>query len=510
MPELSGSSNPLEVAAGGYTLQAPGMTGSISEVDPQVSVTRGEGGMYESNLMAAIGNANIAMEKMFVMEVNAEASAEPVETTRAAGLVATTREGEAAMVFGMPSLGDNVGYVVLYTDEAGVSRWIFPEAGATTAAATRGGGSDVVFHLPLASAPLPPGGEDEAATRGPISQLGRRLVRVLTWVTDDLVGQGALAVVTQWEKQNRPYGFHLIEPDTYQLPNPRGAPVAWDLIRQGRTLLFIHGTFSSAEASFAQIPKATLKQLAQIYQGRIIAFNHPSLYHSPTQNVQTFLDMLPDKMALDLDIVTHSRGGLVGRELTERLGDVNLRGRKITVRKALLMASPNQGTILADGEHGMDLVDRYTNLLTFLPDNAYTLILEGLLAVVKLLFHGTVQGVPGVSCLNPRGDYLRRLNTSPAHRVTYYALTADFMPDAPGLLARFWKRVEGKLVDSVFGEANDSVVPTRGSYEAGPNSPGFPIPPERRVIYGKETRVNHSAYFSNAAANQQIVAWLSK
>ena len=516
MTELTGSSAPIEIAPGGYQLRAPGLVGAVKELNPVESATRGEGGLREPQLLAAIESAGMFAGKVFEIEVAVEAPAvTPGGTTRADGLTAVTREGEPAVIFAMPHLEEGAEYAVLYTDEAGISRWIFPAdapPGGGAAPATRGAGSEVVFYLPRAGGPAPPEALDDAArnsgARGPISILGRRVVRVLAWSSAPIIGAGALGVAKQWEATRRPYGFHLIEPERYSQPQPQGSPVDWDWLRQGRALLMLHGTFSSSEASYGQFDLETLKALAAQYGGRLFAFNHPSLHHSPIENVQNLLEMLPAGISLDLDILTHSRGGLVGRELVERLGQHDTAGRRVSVRKAVLAASPNQGTILIDPQNGLDLIDRYTNAITLLPDNAYTLTAEALLAVVKLLGYGAVTGLPGLSCLRPGGDYLAALNTGTPHTTEYYALAADYTPVEPALLARLGSVAENVFMDSIFKAANDMVVPTLGSYAAGAASPGFPIPPERRRIFAGADRVRHTSYFSTPIARKQIVDWL--
>jgi hypothetical protein len=39
MPDLTGASTPIDIAPGGYQLQAPGLVGSVKEIDAQVSAT---------------------------------------------------------------------------------------------------------------------------------------------------------------------------------------------------------------------------------------------------------------------------------------------------------------------------------------------------------------------------------------------------------------------------------------------------------------------------------------
>jgi hypothetical protein len=510
MPDLTGTSTPIEIAPGGYQLRAPGLVGTVKEIDAQASATRGDGGLRDAQLLAAIDSAGLVSGKVFEIDVLAEAPAVTPEGTRADGLTAVTREGEPAVVFAMPHLEEGAEYAVLYTDEAGVSRWIFPtDAPAAAAPATRGAGSEVTFNLPRAVAPTPPEAQQGgAASRGPVSLLGRRVVRVLAWSAAPVIGAGVLAVAEQWEGSKRPYGFHLIEPDRYTQPKPAGSPVDWDLLKQGRALLLLHGTFSTSESAYAGFDRDTLQALAAHYGQRVFAFNHPSLHHSPVTNVQTLLEMLPPGISLDLDIITHSRGGLVGRELTERLAQHDTGGRQLRVHKAILVASPNQGTILADPENGIDLIDRYTNAIALLPDNAYTLIIEGVLALVKLLGVGALTGLPGMSAFRPGGEFLNSLNAGAPHQTEYYALTADYTPTAPGLLARMTKMVGNQFVDSVFKAANDMCVPTAGSYTAGNKSPGFPIPPDHRRVFAGADQVMHTNYFGTPVVRKQILDWL--
>ena len=39
MPDLTGTSSPIELAPGGYQLRAPGLVGTAKEIDAQASAT---------------------------------------------------------------------------------------------------------------------------------------------------------------------------------------------------------------------------------------------------------------------------------------------------------------------------------------------------------------------------------------------------------------------------------------------------------------------------------------
>lgn len=101
---------------------------------------------------------------------------------------------------------------------------------------------------------------------------------------------------------------------------------------------------------------------------------------------------------LEIDVVTHSRGGLVGRELLSRVQQ----GIPLRVRKMIMVACPNRGTPLADGEHWLTMLDRYTSLLADLPDTSASVIMEGILTVVKLIGHAGLRKLPGLAAMTPK------------------------------------------------------------------------------------------------------------
>ena len=81
-----------------------------------------------------------------------------------------------------------------------------------------------------------------------------------------------------------------------------------------RSLLFLHGTFSHAAAAFADLGSdGAFEALSNLYGGRVFAFNHLSVGRSPEENVKTLLEAIRGASLSPLDVVTHSRGGLVLR-----------------------------------------------------------------------------------------------------------------------------------------------------------------------------------------------------
>ena len=494
---LTGSALPVAISKKpGYHLQAPGLHGQVFEVEPAGATTRATAGEKEQELQQGIERAEMHQTAIFEIAVQRDdLTGKDQAATRAAGAVHTTRGGESAMVLTTPRLTENMQSVVLYTDDAGVSRWVF--TGGTDAA------GNFTFYLPRSGAPAPP--EPEEATRGPISFAARRVVRVLSFLSDDIVGLGAQLIAQAWENKHRPYGFYTATPGAVD------SSVSWSELQGKRALLLIHGTTGIARSTFhGLVNDATnFAALRELYGNRIIAFNHPSLHHNPAENIRRFFKDLPANAQLNLDVITHSRGGLVGRELMERTRAFDTAGHTLKFGKAIFVGTPHRGTILADGKHWMDFIDRMTNLLNAAPDNTFVLAIEGILSIVKIIASGALSGLPGLEAMLPSGDYLKRLNDSHDHGIRYHAITARYRPHDENLLRRFVKKaVKGHLIDKIFGEDNDGVVPTEGCFDAGSGAHGFPIPKDQRAIFQLEDNVHHTSYFQNSVVNRKLVEWL--
>ena len=83
-----------------------------------------------------------------------------------------------------------------------------------------------------------------------------------------------------------------------------------------------------------------------LYGDRIYAFDHFTLSRTPEENARMLLEGLPDK-TFTFDVITHSRGGLVLRNLVERSAAFGPLAKRFKLGRAVLVASPNEGTPLA-------------------------------------------------------------------------------------------------------------------------------------------------------------------
>lgn len=123
-------------------------------------------------------------------------------------------------------------------------------------------------------------------------------------------------------------------------------------VQKGRILLFIHGTFSNNdnlcnELRYSADGQQFLADIAKQANGagvnydQVLAFDHFTVSRSPVLNALELGRIMAGSSA-DVDIVCHSRGGLVTRWFMEVFDRAD-RSR----RRAVLVGSPLRGTSLA-------------------------------------------------------------------------------------------------------------------------------------------------------------------
>ena len=278
-------------------------------------------------------------------------------------------------------------------------------------------------------------------------------------------------------------------------------------LRAGPALLLIHGTNSSTHEAFGALERAWVQELNARYQGRVFAFDHPTLATSPEENAAWISDwLLQDPNITDgysLDILCHSRGGLVARELAERPRD-----QRIAIRSIVFVATPNNGTPLVDPEHLGEFVNLLTNLAALVPTNPVTDALAVILGLVQdLALDIALPHLPGLAAMDPKGEYLEKLNAQAevdkTPRRRYCALAADFEPLSTDPRMR---RLRNRLFDRVFEVArNDLVVPTRSVYLRHGT---FHIPADQRFILDSSYGTDHSGFWQTPQATQRLAEWL--
>lgn len=502
MPPLTGSAQPVPLGEG-YAVRAPGIQGNAELQRPHTDASRaGRTDEGTAALDEAFASTGVTEIRQIDVQIRPSTGPRPLEPLRSA-------DAQEMLELEVPDLGAETGQAVLACDESGVLTWHLPEAGPGGGAGVRGSGPTRRFLIPATaiSAPTLPPGE----SRSLIGAVGRKLLKVLVYpVTDPILGVLSDSFAERWESRNRPYGIRSMSPGDFRVKGAGTLQAAdWTRLAAGRALLMVHGTFSTAHGAFAALPDATFTELHSRYGGRVLGFNHFTLAHDPRQNVEWLLSQLPPDVRLDVDVVCHSRGGLVSRTLAEQPSVFGLDSGRVRVRRVVFVGVPNRGTSLADPEHMVKLLDRLTSALNLFPTGVITEVLEAIITAVKLVGHGALKGLEGLASMRPDGRFLAALNVGKPTGVEYYGIAADYEPRADGLKALVAGKVADTVIDRVFQQVpNDLVVPEPGVYSKN-GSGAFPIPAERLLRLPSGEGVIHTTMFGHPQTSAMLARWLT-
>lgn len=404
----------------------------------------------------------------------------------------------------VPDLGADVAQVLLAVDENGVASWNFAVDEAGRAAPTTRGGGTVRFVVPAfatqnADGAAPP-------NRGVLGLLGRKVLELVALPLGKLVMPAiARAAAGAWEGDKRATRVRTVTTENY-----RTGDVAdlneddWARLAKGRSLWFVHGTFSTTQGGFCGTDPAALAALSQAYGGRVAAFDHHTLGVSPIENVAQLAALVPAGLELEVDLVSHSRGGLVSRAIAGAQGTAS----PFQVRRLVHVATPNHGTALATPDNLVAFLDRVTTMANLAPDgtplDAVASVLSAVLVAVKVIAKYGVTALPGLAAMDAGGEFLAAFNAAPIE-AEQFAVAADYTPS--GGWRALVRQGENLLVDRVFGGvANDLVVPTAGVYEG---SDAVVIPPDHRAVLPTDRAVYHGAFFNQPDVMSTVTGWLT-
>lgn len=384
---------------------------------------------------------------------------------------------------------------------------VFPEA----LTVTRSGGGEVLQ--------VPVGVSDVNQERGVVSSV---LLKGLNIFTKKAVSHKIKDIAEDLEKKqlDNKSGLYFLDKD-FQFTE-FVAPA-----KAGTFLLFIHGTASSTKGSYGELPQTELwPYLFQQYPEHVLAFQHETLTKSPLQNVLELVQQLPADSVLDL--ITHSRGGLVGEILArfcngndtnkgfdkneiaylnkcKRTGDVEtinnikpvLLTKKITINRFIRVACPAQGTILASKR-----MDNFFNVVLnlaclaggILASPAYIAFKNLIAAVIDC--KNEVDVLPGLEAMNPDSAFIKVLN-SPASEVI---IDSHLIVVAGNCKTRLsFKALVIICSKLFFAKDNDLVVNTVSMYSGSRRTSAL------QYLFDEATDVDHFHYFKNPRTNSAIL-----
>lgn len=352
---------------------------------------------------------------------------------------------------------------------------------------------------------VPAPGEDEVAlpievvpgTRNLLTKTLRRVVRVVAVKTVGwALHHATRTIVGGWDERRHPPRLRAWGPANHRDPNAPAPDLA--AFGAGPSLLVVHGFTGSIHGSFGDLSDDVVGTIAGAYGGRALAYDHPTLVATPLTNAELARDqLLAAGTPLTLDVLAHSRGGLVARELAHLLDSTGSRIRSIT-----FVATPNDGTPLADTNRPMGLLDALTNLAGAVPgSDAIALALELLKDIVV---RSGLDALEGLRAMDPDGGYLRALNDrAVGGDLAVRAIAADFEPMSDAGIVR---TARDRLVDAYFGGVrNDLIVPTLSTIVTKGR---FGVPPQQRLVLDSSRGVDHSTFWTNPRATHQLVEWL--
>ena len=295
----------------------------------------------------------------------------------------------------------------------------------------------------------------------------------------------------------------------------RGQP----LVPSGKKkrLLFVHGTFSKTEAFLDGIARAPQGKafLQSIFNGydEVLAYDHATLSISPVLNAFDLARLL-QKIDGPLDVVAHSRGGLVTRWALEGFG-VGGSGPF----RGVLVGCPINGTSLASPPRLRSSLSLLSNIGTALQiaggvATAFTPLLIAPLTLIRIagsvvalaaktpIVDASVQMIPGLAGQSRVGnnhDLARIRSVQIATPPTYFAVQSNYETLSPGW--KFWKWFnKGRLADAgadiVFSADNDLVVDTLSMTDLSGTTQ---LPKARVLDFGTTDKVHHCNYFEQPA-----------
>ena len=288
----------------------------------------------------------------------------------------------------------------------------------------------------------------------------------------------------------------------------------------GRTLLLIHGTFSKSEAMLDQFNgsehgRAFLQEVLTrprrtARYAQVLTFDHATVGVSPVINAFD-LARATQGISGPIDVVCHSRGGLVARwwqtGFRQEFGDA----------RTVFVGSPLAGTSLAAPPRlkaSLEMLANIANVFTGVTSMAsvaipFLSVATGLMKVVSSvtsfsartpMLDAVMAMIPGLLAQGRVGNNaelarLQRLVS--AAPPNWFAVQSNFEPDPTGW--KFWKRfvrlgteVKDGLADAVFRDPNDLVVDSSSMTTLGDT---VTIPAARTLNYRTSGLVHHCNYF---------------
>ena len=315
--------------------------------------------------------------------------------------------------------------------------------------------------------------------------------------------------------------------------------------QQGPLLVFIHGTASYTTGSFGDLRAAAREaqldwdRLEARYGERIYGFEHRTFSESPIENALLLARTLP--AGAQIDLVTHSRGGIVGDLLSLDCGDLErtrqlidgyrrfrtpdnrnakdldeadardrgdllalateLRARRFAIGRYVRVAAPVNGTLLAGANLDLFLSSLLTlfGVVSTLQASPFYLALKRI--VIEIARNrADANRVPGLEAMLPSSAVSRLLRLAAPQKDMRLGVIAGDIEGA----SRFRRLVEFLADWAIFERNDNDLVVDTASMDTG-----LARPDNARRLFVQGPAVSHFNYFGNAESRAALAGWLT-
>lgn len=298
---------------------------------------------------------------------------------------------------------------------------------------------------------------------------------------------------------------------------------------RGPILVFVHGTFSKTEAF--------LDELNSIQEGRdylswadnnyaqILAFDHATISTNPFLNALA-LSCLLNQTPAEVDVICHSRGGLVTRWWLEMLDRPDRKRRRVVVVGSTLrgtsLAAPDR--VRKGFEHLSNMVRAVGTVASAIP---FTAGISGLMSVAASCVGAVAHTpaidalfamVPGLAAMSriQNNSELNQLQALRGNSVEYFGVKSNFEPPEVKIW-QFWKafnrpldRVKNALADDfIFRDKNGKSVQNDLVVDCEAMMGIPPCEVREWCDFGTSAIVHHTNYFEQPETVNFIRAKLS-
>ena len=291
-------------------IYTPGLAGTAQSLDPGSGDLRAAE-VSTAELETALANQDV--EPQQTIEITGA-----YEVPDGGGQTRSTATGEPAIVLEVPGPGTGLGQVVLAQDESGVVTWNLPHDAQGEGAASRG--ADTLTYVIRRYVPAQADGDTE--TRGLLGAVGKKLLKVLVFpLVDPLIEKGRSRSPRRGRRASARTAAAASSPAiTATRPGRRSPATA------GANWPASAGCCSSTARSAGHTPlrRAAADLSRRWTNATPAAWSRSTTSRCPMTrwSTSTAHGDAARRRRLDVDVVAHSRGGLVARMLAERGAEI--------------------------------------------------------------------------------------------------------------------------------------------------------------------------------------------